>query len=363
MSFSIQDIATSLSARAEGDLSLHIERPREPKEAGPNDLALAMDKAYGDALKTSQAQAAILWEGADWKALGLKAALYIERPRYAMAGLTHLFDIPPVQEAGIHPSALVHESAKLGKNPSIGAFAIIKSGVEIGDNARIMSHVTIGDDTKIGDNTLLFEGVRIGPRIQIGSDVICQPNAVIGADGFSYVTPTPGAIDEVKGAGKVSQSYNPQEFTRINSIGSVRIGDRVEIGGGTVIDRGTVADTVIGDGTKLDNLVQIGHNVKIGKTCLLCGQVGIGGSSEISDRVVLGGQVGVADHIRIGENVIVAGKSGISSNVPPNRAVMGNPAFLMEASYESYKNYRRLPRLAKKIEALEKQLKKLLSNT
>jgi len=116
-------------------------------------------------------------------------------------------------------------------------------------------------------------------------------------------------------------------------------------------------------GTKLDNLVQIGHNVKIGKTCLLCGQVGIGGSSEISDRVVLGGQVGVADHIRIGENVIVAGKSGISSNVPPNRAVMGNPAFLMEASYESYKNYRRLPRLAKKIETLEKQLKKLLSNT
>lgn len=360
MAFTVAQIAEALSARVEGDATLRLERPCEPANAGPNDLALAMDKSYAPALSSGRAQAAVLWDGADREALGLKAALFIDRPRYAMATLTGIFEIPRIATEGIHETAIIAPSAKIGEGASIGPFCIIGEAVRIGENARILAHVTIAEGTEIGKNALLYEGVRIGARITIGDNFICQPNTVIGSDGFSYVTPQPGAIDEVKGAGRVSHAYNPQEFTRINSLGSVLIGDNVEIGANCAIDRGTVADTIVGDGTKLDNLVQIGHNVRVGKTCLLCGQVGVGGSAVIEDRVVLGGQVGVADHVTIGTNVIAAGKSGISSNVPPNRAIMGNPAILMEANVNSYKAYRRLPRLAKKLEELEEKVSKLL---
>lgn len=360
MSFTIAQIADAISARAEGDTDLVLDRPSAPAGAGPTDLALAMDAAYAPALEASKAQAAVLWDGADWRALGLKAAIFIDRPRYAMAALTGLFNTPPDAPIGIHTTALIDPSAVIGKDTSIGPFCVIGPDVRIGETARILAHVTIAKGAVIGANALVHEGVRIGARVQIGKNFIAQPNAVIGSDGFSFVTPQPGAIDEVKGAGRVSQTYNAQEFTRINSLGSVIIGDNVEVGASTTIDRGTVANTCIGDGTKLDNLVQIGHNVQIGKTCLLCGQVGIGGSAVIEDRVVLGGQAGVADHVTIGTNVIAAGKAGISSNVPPNRAIMGNPAILMEANVNSYKAYRRLPRLVKKIEDLEAKVSNLL---
>lgn len=360
MSFTVAQIADALDARFEGDGNLLLDRPSEPSSAQSNHLALAMESSYGPALTEGHAQAAVLWNGADWQKLGLKAALFVERPRFAMAHVTGLFSIPPNTPTGIHPTAVIHDTVKIGENASIGPFCVIGENVEIAKNARILSHVTIAEHSRIGANALISAGVRIGARTQIGNNLIAHANGVIGADGFSFVTPKPGAIDEVKGAGRVTDAHDSQEFTRIHSIGAVRIGDNVELGAGVAIDRGTIADTVIGDGTKLDNLVQIGHNVQIGKTCLLCGQVGIGGSTIVKDRVVLGGQVGVADHVTIGENVIAAGKSGISSNVPPNRAIMGNPAILMEANVNSYKAYRRLPRLAQKLDDLESKIAKLL---
>lgn len=360
MSFSLAQIADALSARAEGDLDIVLDGPAEPALAGARDLALAMKPEYEADLRAGGAKVAVLWEGADWQALGLKGAIYVDRPRYAMARLTGVFERAPAAPAGIHETAVIDPSAKIGEGASVGAFCVIGAGVKIGVNARILSHVTLAEDACLGADALLYQGVRIGARVRIGDRFIAQPNAVIGADGFSFVTPQPGAIDEVKNKGRVSDEYDAQAFTRINSLGSVQIGDDVEIGAGTTIDRGTVADTVIGSGTKLDNLVQVGHNVRVGETCLLCGQVGVGGSVVIKDRVVLGGQVGVADHVTIGENVIAAGKAGISSNVPPNRAIMGNPAILMEANVQSYKAYRRLPRLAAKLEMLEKSVARLL---
>ncbi len=359
MAFTVKDIADALGARVEGDPNIKIDRPAEPSSSGPADLALAMDKAYAGALGSSEAVAAILWEGADWRALGLKAAIFIDRPRYAMAAVTGTFERPRLREPGVHETAIISPSASLGKDVSIGPFCVIGAGAVIGERSVLMSHVSVAEGVQLGADALLHEGVRLGARVQIGDGFIAHMNAVVGSDGFSFVTPDPGAIDEVKGAGRVSKSYDPQEFARINSIGSVGIGDNVELGANSAIDRGTIADTVIGSGTKIDNLVQIGHNVRVGKTCLLCGQVGIGGSAVISDRVVLGGQVGVADHVRVGENVIAAGKAGISSNVPPNRAIMGNPAIKMDANYASYKQYRRLPRLAKKLEDLEDRIRKL----
>lgn len=352
--YTIQEIADALGAEAAGDLSLAVNAVNEPQSASSDDLALAMEESYAEALQNGAASAAILWAGADWKALGLKAAIFAPRSRYVLSGVTHFFEKKIDIAPGIHPSAIIHPDAKIGENPAIGPFVVIGSDVQIGDDARIASHCSIAEDTIIGNDVLLHSGVRIGARIQIGNGFICQSNTVIGVDGFSYVTPKPGAIEEARTTGAISNASQTAGFARINSLGSVMIGDRVEMGAGCTIDRGTVSNTKIGNGTKLDNMVHMAHNVTVGENCLLCGQVGIAGSVVVGDRVVLAGQCGVADHVTIGSDVIAAGKCGISSNVPPKRVIMGSPAVKMETNVESYKAVRRLPRLVAKVAALEK---------
>lgn len=352
----VQEIAAAIGARFVGNPEVAVQCPRSPDEAGPRDLALAMDARYADLLGNSPARAAVLWSDADWDSFGLDAAILVDRPRYAMAGITQAFSTAPELAAGIHPTAIIAPDAEIGTGAHVGPFAIIGACVKIGANARIHAHSSIAEDARIGDDALIREGVRIAQGVRVGDRVIIHQNATIGSDGFSFVTPKPGAVDEVKATGNVSDAQEAQSYTRIYSIGSVAVGDDVEIGASTTIDRGTVADTRIGNGTKIDNLVQIGHNVRIGETCLVCAQVGIAGSAVIGDRVVLAGQVGVADHVTVGSDVIAAGKSGISSNVPPNRAIMGNPAVRMDANIESYKAYRRLPRLLARLDALEKSV-------
>jgi UDP-3-O-[3-hydroxymyristoyl] glucosamine N-acyltransferase len=352
--FTIEQIAQSLGAQAFGDLSLTISAVQAPAKAQAGDLALAMDPSYAEALNEGNAKAAIVWPDADWQGMGLKAAIIAPRSRYILSGVTHLFEKKPEIEMGVHPTAIIADDAVIGKDASIGAFVIIGKGVKIGDNARVLSHSTIAEGAQIGSDALIYAGVRIGARVQIGDGFICQPNTVIGVDGFSYVTPKPGAVEEAKKTGQITSATRTDGFARINSLGTVVIGDNVEIGANTAIDRGTIENTTIGDGTKLDNLVHIGHNVTIGSTCLICGQVGIAGSSVVGDRVVLGGQVGVADHINIGSDVIAAGKSGISSNVPSGRVMMGSPAMRMDLNVEAYKALRRLPRLVAKVAKLEK---------
>ena len=356
--FTIKQIADELGAEAFGDLNLEISGVNTPSKASINELALAMDPSYEEALNSSDAITAIVWPGADWKKLGLSAGIIAPRSRYVLSGVTHLFEKKLEIIDGIDSSAIVSESAILGKNVSIGAFTIIGERVKIGDNAKIFSHTTISEDSIIGENALIYSGVRIGARIRVGNNFICQSNTVIGVDGFSYVTPKPGAVEEAKSTGKITASSRTEGFERINSLGTVIIGENVEIGANTAIDRGTIENTIIGDGCKLDNLVHIGHNVNIGNTCLICGQVGIAGSSVIGDRVVLGGQVGIADHISIGSDVIVAGKSGISSNVPSGRVMMGNPAMRMDLNIESYKAIRRLPRILAKFTKIEELISK-----
>ena len=362
MRYSIEQIAQALGARAQGNADLKVAAPREPSVAGPDDLALAMDKKFADALSNGKARAAVLWDGADWQALGLEAAIFVTRPRFAMAGVTGHFAIPRDPGDGVHQSAIIDPGAQLPADARIGPFVMIDAGVRIGDGAKIFSHVTIATGARIGRNCLIYEGARIGPDVVIGDNVIIHPNAVIGTDGFSFVTPEAGAIDAFKAGADEIAPQKSQDFARIASLGSVHIGDDVEIGAGATLDRGTIRDTVIGRGSKIDNMVHIGHNVQVGETCLLCGQVGIAGSSQIGDRVVLGGQVGVADHVTIGSDTMVAGKSGVSSNVPPNRVMMGNPAIPMTSNVESYKLYRRLPRLATKVADLQKTVSKLSSS-
>ncbi|MEZ5911995.1 MAG: UDP-3-O-(3-hydroxymyristoyl)glucosamine N-acyltransferase [Paracoccaceae bacterium] len=359
MDFAIAEIAEALGARAEGDTSFRIRRAAEPADAGPDDLALAMDARYGEGLAKGAARAAILWDGADWKGLGLCAAIYTPRPRYAMSGLTRLMDPGPDIAPGIHPSAIIDGSAEIGEAAAIGPFVVIGRAVQIGRNARIASHVSIAEGAVIGDDALIYQGVRIGARVRIGQRFIAQPGSAIGSDGFSFVTPERSGVEEARQSLGARGAASPQRWTRIHSLGGVEIGDDVEIGANSTIDAGTIRATRVGDGTKLDNLVHVGHNVIVGRDCLLCGQVGIAGSSRIGDRVVLGGQCGVSDNIFVGDDVIAGGATKILANAPAGRVLLGYPAVKMESQIEMNKALRRLPKALAKLENLQKTVSKL----
>lgn len=353
---SIRDIATALGAEAVGDLDLIILRAAEPASAGPQDLALAMDPRYGDGIAKGSARAALIWPGADWQALGLKAAIFAPRGRLAMAGLSVMLDPGPAIASGIHAMAIVDPSAVIGEGAAIGPFVTIGAQARIGARARIASHVSIAEGAQIGDDALILQGVRIGARVTIGNRFICQPGAVIGADGFSFVTPEKSGVEEIRATLGQRTEIREQSWTRIHSLGAVTLGDDVEVGANVAIDRGTIRDTSIGSGTKLDNLVHIGHNVQVGQDCLLCGQVGIAGSARIGNRVVLAGQCGVNDNIFVGDDVICGGATKIFTNAPAGRVLLGYPAVKMETHVEIQKALRRLPRLAARVAELEKSM-------
>ncbi|WP_224824717.1 UDP-3-O-(3-hydroxymyristoyl)glucosamine N-acyltransferase [Cognatishimia sp. MH4019] len=354
MAYSVQDIATALGAQAFGAVDLLIDAASEPAAAGPRELALAMDPKYGEGLAQGQARAAILWDGADWEALGLEAAIFVPRPRYAMSGLTALMDPGPEIEPGVHATAVIHPEAQIGAGAAIGPFVVIGRGAQIGANARIASHVSIAEGAVIGVDALLCQGVRIGARVRVGDRFIAQPGAVVGSDGFSFVTPEKSGVEAVRETLGDQGDAKAQSWTRIHSLGSVQIGDDVELGANVAIDRGTIRDTSIGNGTKLDNLVHIGHNVQIGCDCLICGQVGIAGSARIGDRVVMAGQCGVNDNIFVGDDVIAGGATKIFTNAPKGRVLLGYPAMKMDTHVEAYKGLRRLPRLFRDVADLKK---------
>lgn len=355
MAYTVGEIARALGAVCAGDTQIPISGASEPALAGPNDLALAMSPAYAEGLAKGNAIAAMVWPGADWESLGLRAAIFAPRGRLAMAGLSAMMDAGPQIAPGVHPMSVVDPSAQIGETAAIGPFVTIGAGVVIGPNARIASHVSIAEGAQIGANALICQGARIGARVRIGDRFICQPGAVIGSDGFSFVTPEKSGVEEIRQTLGQRDEIKAQSWTRIHSLGSVSIGDDVEIGANACIDRGTIRDTVIGSGTKLDNLVHIGHNVQVGNDTLLCGQVGVAGSSRIGNRVVLAGQCGVNDNIFIADDVICGGATKIFTNVPAGRVMLGYPAVKMESHIEMQKALRRLPRMATRLTDLEKK--------
>ena len=323
----VQDIAAALGTVPLGDGSISVSGLAEPGGATATDLALAMAPRYADALRRGAARAAVLWEGADWEGLGLAAAIIVPRPRLAMAHLTRLMDRPPVSN-GIHPTAVIDPGATLGAEVAIGPFCVIGADVSIGDGTVLAEHVSVGAGSVIGAHGLVHAGVRIGRNVTIGARVILQPNVVIGGDGFSFVTATP-SIAETGRRTLGKEPFAPLEDAtqhRIHSLGGVVIGDDVEVGANSTVDAGTIRPTRIGDGTKIDNLVQVGHNVIVGRDCLLCAQAAIAGSAVIGDRSILGGKSGVADHVTVRRDCLFGGAAIALGDVPDGSFVMGYPA-------------------------------------
>lgn len=358
MPFTIAQIADALGIRAEGDLSLTVDAVAEPSGAGPSDLALAMKPEFAAHLADGQARAAMLWEGADWRSYGLAAALLAPRPRYAMSGLSAMMDAGAGYAPGVHETAVIDPTARLAEGVSVGPFAVIGPEVEIGAHSVIGAQVFIGRAARIGQNAVLHPGVKIGHGVTIGDRFIAHFGATVGADGFSFVTPEPSAVERVRETLGDQAGTTAQSYARIHSLGGVMIGNDVELGANSCIDRGTVRATRVGDGCKFDNLAQVGHNVVLGTDCLICAQVGIAGSSRIGNNVVLGGQTGVSDNLFIGDNVITGGATKVLSNVPSGRVMLGYPAMKMDAQLELYKQLRRLPRLIADVATLKKSVSK-----
>jgi len=361
--FTMTAVAEALGGKVIGDGTLTVSRVAHPgAPCGPGDLVLAMDKALLPLLTANGAVSAIVSEGAVLPAT-LKAAIEVGRSRFAMAKLTRLFEeVVPVAK-GIHPLAVVEEGAEIGKDVAIGAFVYIVAGAKIGDGCILHPQVYIGPGASVGPGGLIYSGVRIGARCKVGARCILHFNASIGADGFSFVTPQMGSVETAKATGSVGTSSNI-ELVRIASLGAVELGDDVEVGANSTIDRGTIISTRIGNGTKIDNQVQIGHNVSVGENCMLCGRVGIAGSAEIGNRVVIGGATGVADHVKIGDDTVIMAMSGVAGNLTPRSLVGGVPAKPRAKMIQDMFNLNRvkgliekLAALAARVEALEKQTK------
>lgn len=300
----LKEIADFIKGELVGEEDIIITGINGIKEAEPGDITFLANTKYQSLVDKTRASAIIVSGDASLN----KPVIRTDNPSLAFAKVIALFKDDHLEHPqGIHPSAIIGKGAKLGKNVSLGAYVVVESGASIGDNSVIYPGSFVGSHTSIGSAALIYANVSIREKCAIGNNVIIHSGTVIGSDGFGFVT-----VD-----GK---------HHKIPQVGIVEIHDDVEIGANVTIDRARFGKTVIGSGTKIDNLVQIAHNVVIGKNCLIVSQVGISGSTVIGDNVILAGQVGLIGHITIGDNVIVTAQSGVSKSIPSDLLVSGSPA-------------------------------------
>ena len=324
-----------------GDPSRVVKEVAPPHEAGEGCLTFIFAKKWLKALPQVMASVVVLPPLKGLKPPPHATYLVVDDVGEAMIRLLSLFFCPPYsREVGISPLAYISPGAMVEDGAVIYPFAFVDQGAAVASGAVIMPYVFVGRNARIGAGALLFPSVVVYPEVEVGEGAIVHAGAVLGADGFGYV--------EREG-----------KRVKIPQIGTVKIGRDVEIGANTCIDRATMGSTVVGEGTKLDNLVQVGHNVKIGRHCALAGQVGISGSVEVGEGVLMGGQAGVADHVRIGDKAILTAKAGVMGRVPPGAVVTGAPALPHHQWRRAQALYARLPQLAERIKALEKTLEEL----
>ncbi len=355
----LSEIAAAIGADLVGDGKIMVRAVAHPAMVASVDtLALGMDEGSERALAKSKAAAAVVAHGREAALRPFRGGLVVRRPRHALAQLLALFDRPPEAMQGVHASAVVDGSAVLGERVAIAPLVHIGPRARIGRGTRVFAQASIGADAAVGDDCLIFPGARIGERCVLGARVIVKPNAVIGSDGFSFVTPEKGSVESARESNGRIAAQNVA-IVRINSIGNVVIGDDCEIGAGSCIDRGTLGPTRIGRGTKIDNLVQVAHNCTIGENCLIAGMAGISGSVTLGDRVVLGGNVGVADHITIGDDAMVMAGSGVGQHIPAREIWGGYPALPREEIKALWLHTRRLPRMLRDLERLRARLDRL----
>lgn len=334
-SFTLGQLAELLKGTLAGPADLPISGVGDLAQAEENQITFISDKKYLPDLAQTRARAVVTSKNIPVD----KPAIIVDRPELAFAALLELFAPPlPHPAKGIHPTAVVETD--LDPSVAVGAHACIGPNTTIGENTVIYPNVTIGPDVTIGKDCILWPGVVVRERVRIGDRVVIHGNAVLGADGFGY-------------------NFMDGKHIKISHIGTVLVEDDVEIGAGACIDRAKAGATIIGRGSKIDNLVQIGHNVKVGPHSILVAQVGIAGSTTLGSYVVLGGKVGVRDHVKIGDQAQAAACCCISKDVPPGLVVNGIPAIDNRDYLRQHAALRRLPELAVRVTELTKKIHEL----
>ena len=336
MQFTAAIIAEFLGGRVDGDPQTVVNTFAKIEEGCAGALSFLANPKYEHYIYDTLSSIVVVNESFT-PSSPVKATLVRVADAYAsFAKLLELYAASKPKRSGISDKASIDPDAQMGEGCYVGDFAVIDGNVRIGSGAQIFPHVYIGRGVEIGDNVTINSGAKIYEGCKIGNNVILHAGCVIGADGFGFAPNEKG------------------EYSKIPQIGNVVIEDDVEIGANTCIDRATMGSTRICRGVKLDNLIQIGHNVVVGRNTVAASQVGIAGSSKVGEHCMIGGQVGIAGHISIGDKVQIGSKSGISNNVPDGVTMMGYPAMQGISFHRSNAVYRHLPELQKRVAALEK---------
>jgi UDP-3-O-[3-hydroxymyristoyl] glucosamine N-acyltransferase len=331
----LSQIASALNARLDnGSADTEITGLNGIEQAGPSEITFVANQKYAPAARLTKAAAVIVAE--NFPAIPA-ATLRVEDPYQSVARALELFHKPLRYAPGIHPTAIVHPSAKIGRNAHLGPYVVIDEQVEIGDHTVLLAHVVIYRGVKIGDNFFAHAHVVVRENCRIGNNVLLHNGVVIGSDGFGFAKTHDG------------------KWYKIPQPAPVVIEDDVEIQANSCIDRASVGETRIARGVKIDNLVQVGHGSQVGEDALLCSQVGLGGSTEIANRVILTGQVGVVGHCKVGEAAIVTPQSGVANDIPAGALVSGAPAVDHKLWLKYSALLSKLPEMAKMIRTISRK--------
>ena len=340
--FLLSEAAALLEGEVRGSGDPRLNGIRNLRDAGPGDISVVTDRKYLEAARSSQAGAFLVSPALADELSGdvTSPQLVIEGVQLALTRLLEWLHPRVALEPGIHPTAVIGRGAKLGTDLAIGPYAVIEAGAELGDGVRIGAHSVVGSGVRIGARSVIHPHVVLYPGSVLGQEVILHSGVRIGVDGFGYV-------------------FVDGEHRNVPHVGRCVLEDGVEVGANTTIDRGSISDTRVGVGTKIDNLVQLGHNVQVGPRSILVSQTGIAGSTRLGAGVVVGGQVGIAGHVEIGDGAQLAGQAGVTGNVASGSVVMGFPARPRQEFLRTAAAQRKVPELLRRVRDLEKELETL----
>ncbi len=340
MKFKASQIAHILEGHIEGNPDAEVYKLSKIEEGEDGSLTFLANPKYTQFIYTTKASVCIVGEDFQKTEEISTTLIKVKNPYDSFSKLLEYYNEVKLNKSGIEQPSSISETASIGDNLYLGAFSYIGENVRIGNNVKIYPHSYIGDNVQIGDNVTIFAGCKIYSETVIGRHCVIHSNAVIGADGFGF-SPDQNGV-----------------YKKVPQIGNVVIGEYVDIGAGTTIDRATLGSTVIKDGVKLDNQIQIAHNVEIGKHTAIAAQTGVAGSTKIGENCLIGGQVGIAGHMTIGNRVKVQAQTGIGRNIKDDEVIQGSPAFGYGDYNKSYVHFRNLPKIVKQLQALEKKLHK-----
>jgi UDP-3-O-[3-hydroxymyristoyl] glucosamine N-acyltransferase len=327
------ELASRLGAELRGDAGAEVTGVQGIEEAGPTEITFVANPRYTSLARSTKAAAVVVEP--EFPEIAT-ATLRIKNPYHAFSRALGMFYQPPAYVEGIHPTAVIDPTAEIGAGAHVGAYVVIGPGTRIGKHATLLPHVVVYPGVTVGDHFFAHAHAVVREHCVLGDHVTLENGAIVGADGFGFSKNEKG------------------EWEKIPQSGPVRLGNRVDVQANACVDRATVGATEIGDGSKIDNLVQVGHGSKVGENTLICAQTGLAGSSVIGNKVILAGQTGVAGHCTVGDGVILTAQSAVSHDVPPGKMISGSPGFDNRVWLRAVAVFQRLPELLKRLDRLEK---------